>query len=145
MSGTVGILNVGAGDTKLMFDKSNPAECIRAARIVKDMIRRGYALLVEVGTDAEGRPRYQRALDFDEAHCEYIIADLDPVQAAQADQQESGSHGQKVESEAAAEAGAQAAEPSGAQGPERRGRGRPRKRIPADGAKAVAVARTAGG
>lgn len=48
MNGSVGILNVGAGDTKLIFDKNSPADCIRAARIVKDMLRRGYALLVEV-------------------------------------------------------------------------------------------------
>jgi hypothetical protein len=47
MSATVGILNVGTGDTKLVFDKDDPAECIRAARIVADMLRRGYALLVE--------------------------------------------------------------------------------------------------
>lgn len=83
MTGTVGILNVGAGDTKLSFDPRNPAERIRAARIVRDMIRRGYALLVEV---APGQ--YQRATDFDEARCEYIIADFDPVTAAEADSAE---------------------------------------------------------
>jgi hypothetical protein len=79
----IGILNVGAGDTKLVFDKNNPAECIRAARIVKDMLRRGYALLVDVG---EGKT--QRVLDFDETQCEYIIADLDPVAAEAADREE---------------------------------------------------------
>lgn len=47
-TGSVGILNVGTGDIRLAFDKNNPAECIRAARIVKDMLRRGFALLVEV-------------------------------------------------------------------------------------------------
>ena len=51
--GQIGILNVGAGDTKLTFDKNNPAECIRSARIVTDMLRRGYALLIEV-TDKKG-------------------------------------------------------------------------------------------
>lgn len=69
MTGTVGILNVGAGDTKLTFDKSNPAECIRAARIVKDMLRRGYALLIEVKVGRKTTTR--RVYDFDEAHCEY--------------------------------------------------------------------------
>ncbi|MEO8391171.1 hypothetical protein [Polaromonas sp.] len=39
-AGSVGILNVGDGDTKLSFDPKNPAERIRAARIVRDMIRR---------------------------------------------------------------------------------------------------------
>lgn len=49
MIGVVGILNVGCGDTKLSFDPTNQAECIRAARIVTDMIRRGYALMVATG------------------------------------------------------------------------------------------------
>lgn len=53
--GQIGILNVGAGDTKISFDKNNPAERIRSARIVTDMLRRGYALLVEV-TDKRVRP-----------------------------------------------------------------------------------------
>lgn len=86
--GTIGILNVGAGDTKLTFDPTNPLEMIRAARIVRDMIRHGYALLIEVD-QGEGKPKtYRRATDFDEATCEYIIADLDPVAAEQADKEE---------------------------------------------------------
>ena len=83
-AGTVGVLNVGAGDTKLSFDPTNPAERIRAARIVKDMIRRGYALLIEVEKNPQGEPVYKRATDFDENTCEYIIADFDPVTAAEA-------------------------------------------------------------
>ena len=35
--GKVNILNVGAGDLELSFDPNNPAERIRAARIVKDL------------------------------------------------------------------------------------------------------------
>ncbi len=62
--GSVGILNVGAGDIVLTFDKNNPAEAIRAGRIVTDMLRRGYALLVEVERD--GEKCFERALDFDE-------------------------------------------------------------------------------
>jgi len=84
--GVVGILNVGAGDTKLTFDKSNPAERIRAARIVRDMIRRGYALLIEVD-DGKGGTVQVRATDFDENTCEYIIADFDPEITATADHQ----------------------------------------------------------
>lgn len=83
--GSVGILNVGAGDTKLSFDPTNPAEVIRAGRIVKDMLRRGYALLVATGKDADGRSVYRRATDFDEKTAEYIIADFDPVVAQAAD------------------------------------------------------------
>ena len=86
MKGQVGILNVGAGDTKLVFDPENPADMIRAARIVKDMLRRGYALLVDTGVrDDKGRPVYRRAKDFDETKCEYIIADFDPTIAAEED------------------------------------------------------------
>ena len=69
---SLSILSVYEGDVKLTFDTANPVESIRARRIVKDMIRRGYALLIEV----EGK--FQRALDFDETKGEYIIADFNP-------------------------------------------------------------------
>lgn len=85
--GQIGILNVGAGDTKLSFDKNNPAELIRSARIVRDMLRRGYALLVEV-TDKKGEKSYTRVHEFNEATCEYIIADFDPIVAAEEDANE---------------------------------------------------------
>lgn len=130
--GTVGILNVGAGDTKLSFDKSNPAERIRAARIVKDMLRRGYALLIEVEVD--GVKKFQRAVDFDEDVCEYVIADMDPTVAAQHDEQEAAHGREEVKAD----------ETAGAPAKARRGRP-PTKRIEAEGARAVAVARTAGG
>ena len=54
MNGTVQILNVAAGDIELRFDPANMGERIRASRIVTDMLRRGYALLVETeGPDVE--------------------------------------------------------------------------------------------
>jgi len=134
MSGSVGILNVGAGDTKLTFDRSNPAECIRAARIVKDMLRRGYALLVE---NPPGSNTYIRALDFDEAHCEYVIADFDPVIAAEHDEQES-THAEETQQQESSTA----PEPAT---PKRRGRPPGRKRVDAAGASAVAVPRISGG
>lgn len=71
--GSLGILNVGTGDTKLSFDKSNPAERARAAKIVEDMLKRGYAILVQIG-DQGGEPIYRRAKAFDPETCEYIIA-----------------------------------------------------------------------
>jgi len=74
MTGQIGILNVGAGDTKLSFDKNNPAERERAKRIVQDMLKRGYAILVEVGKADDGEQIYRRAKDFDPETCEYIIA-----------------------------------------------------------------------
>jgi len=71
----IGILNVGCGDIKISFDPKNTAECIRAARIVKDMMKRGYVLLVEVS-----KGKYQRVLEFDDKKYEYIIADFEEKQ-----------------------------------------------------------------
>jgi hypothetical protein len=138
-SGTIGILNVGAGDTKLVFDKDSPADCIRAARIVKDMLRRGYALIIKTG-EVDGKPTYQRALDFREDTFEYIIADLDPIAADQADRTESHQHEQGIESAAGEAAAAQA----GAQ-PTLRGGRRKTRAIAATRTSGTAVARTAGG
>ncbi len=132
--GTIGILNVGAGDTKLVFDKNNPAECIRAARIVKDMLRRGYALLVDAG-----KGKYRRVLDFDATKYEYIIADFDPIEAEKADEQER-EHAKIEQGAAKAGTASPAAQP--------KKRGRPpvtRRSISATSANGVAVARTAGG
>lgn len=141
MSGEVGILNVGAGDTKLTFDKSNPAECIRAARIVKDMLRRGYALLVD-----RGDGKYQRALDFDETQFEYIIADFDPEVAREVDGKEatSGKVSESKAPDADASPGGGAGSSEGGDSARPRGRRGPR-RIAAGSTKAVAVGRTAGG
>jgi len=121
MSGMVEILNVGEGDVKLSFDPENPAERIRAARIVKDMLRRGYALLVETKPRSN---KYARCTEFLEDTCEYVIADLDPEVAAKADEKETKT-----------------------QEPETRKRrpGRPRKKVDASKVGAVAVAKTAGG
>lgn len=126
MPGELGILNVGAGDTKLTFDPKNPAETERASRIVKDMIRRGFALMIEVGQNDKG-PIYQRAHDFDESTAEYIIM--------------GGPSDQEIEQEIA-----NVEEPSGA--PRQGRKASPRrtsKRIPASSTNAVAVARVAGG
>lgn len=156
--GQIGILNVGAGDTKLTFDKNNPAECIRSARIVTDMLRRGYALLIE---DPPGSGTYSRATAFREETCEYIIADFDPVVAAQSDATDGASHGrdnrvdhhnEPTAEESAGPITGEAAEAiaSSAKGPGRGnrtiqpGRGR-RKAIPASGASGIAVSRSAGG
>lgn len=127
------VLSVGEGDLKFSFDKKNPVERIRAARIVTDMLKRGYALLVEV---APGE--YQRIERFDENTCEYIIADYAP--------EESQTHGEEIISEEIElTQAAPASEPAGT----KRGRGRPRKtvekRLSAESTKAVGVARTSGG
>jgi hypothetical protein len=138
MNGTIGILNVGAGDTKLSFDPSNPAECIRAARIVKDMLRRGYALLVQVQKD--DKLVYERVRDFREDTCEYIIADFDPIEAQKVDEQ--------PEADAAEDEAATGEQPAAAPKPVPKPRGgRPEgtRRIPASSTRGIAVSRTAGG
>lgn len=70
--GCLGILNVGDGDTKLTFDPKNDAERKRAAKIVTDMLRRGFAIMVQVG-ERDGKPLFQRAESFDPETCEYLI------------------------------------------------------------------------
>ena len=72
MTGTLAILNVGEGDTKLTFDKTKPEEVKRAAAAIQDMLKRGFAILVKVGT-RKGEPLYQRAKAFDPKTNEYII------------------------------------------------------------------------
>lgn len=141
--GSIAILNVGAGDVKVTFDKNNPAETIRARRIIKDMLRRGYALLVEV--ERGGEKKFERALDFDESNDSYIVADFDPQIALDADTQDS--YGLELRQEKPtygegqqAEAGSTDANTQGA----KKG-GRPRKAVPAEGTRAVAIARSAGG
>ncbi len=146
MTGTMGILNVGAGDTKLVFDKSNPAETIRAGRIVKDMLRRGYALIIQTGINADANPVWQRALDFDPERSEYIIADLDPVAAQKADEteaREKAAEQAHAEGQAGASAAATTLATEGAPG--KRGRPRGTKRIAASSTRGTAVARSAGG
>lgn len=138
MSGEIGILNVGCGDTKLSFDKSNPAECIRAARIVTDMLRRGYALLVEI-EQPNGTKTYQRVYSFKEDACEYIVADMDPLAAQRADEQE-------AQNEQAGETAGEERTPQGnaAKAPRRGGR-RGTRTVKASETRGVAVARSAGG
>lgn len=132
---TIGILNVGAGDTKLVFDSDNPAECIRSGRIVTDMLRRGYALLIELPDGT-----FTRVHEFNAAVCEYIIADFDPVQAAAAD---AGVPDAQAQPPAAPPVGTPS--PGPAEEPRRPGLKRGTRAIKATGASGVAVARSAGG
>lgn len=136
--GVVSILNVGAGDMKLTFDRCDVAERLRSSRIVRDMLRRGYVLLIEV--DRDGTSAYERVLEFRDDVCEYIIADFDseaampPTATAAA---VGDTHGTEREAEARGEDAAAGAAP--------KRRGRPRKAVPAESARVVAIARSAGG
>ena len=138
-TGQMGILNVGAGDTKLTFDKNNPMERARSARIVTDMLKRGYVLFIETSKDAKGNPAYQRVLEFKEDVCEYIIADLaTPIKQETTDHEQSGET-------ASGERGEALIQPAKTNIPQARKGGRPRKSVPAEQARGVAVARSAGG
>jgi hypothetical protein len=118
VAGEIGILNVGAGDTKLSFDPKKPDEVKRASAIVADMLKRGFALLIEVGKDDKG-PLYRRALGFDAETAEYIIA--------------------------GAPADLEVPNVKGPAAPPRSRRKAAPTRVPATRTNAIAVARTAGG
>jgi hypothetical protein len=135
--GQVALLNVGDGDTTLSFDPKNPAERLRAARIVADMLKRGYALMVR-RPDGKGGEHWVRVKEFDETQCEYLVADFDSAVAAAHDQQEEN-HANKPQ-----EAGAPAAPRGQAQAPATK-RGRGVQRVPAASARTVAIAPVAGG
>ena len=121
MPGTLAILNVGTGDTKLSFDPERPAEVERAKSVVEDMLKRGYAILVEVGKRG-GDPLYQRAKGFDPKTAEYLIV---------------GAPEDATDTEKTADSKAK---------PSKNGRRKPKtRRIPAKDTTAVAVAPSAGG
>lgn len=112
----ISILNVGEGDTKLSFDPEKPVERERAARIVTNMLQRGYAILIRVG-EKDGAPIYTRAKGFDPSTCEYLIDNLSPEEEREI---EEAMRGKK--------------------------RGRPKKtRVAAASTPAIAIARTARG
>jgi hypothetical protein len=136
--GSLSILNVYEGDVKITFDKDNPVETIRARRMILDLVRRGYALLIEV----DGA--YQRAIDFDEKVGEYIIADFDPSYivtpnylAQPRQERPSSEESPNVSEEPSEEKEVEASAPA----LKKRGR----RRIAMESTAAVAVARTAGG
>jgi hypothetical protein len=66
-NGSLSILNIGVGDIEFRFDTGDPAEVERAKRAIEDMLRRGYAILVDDGSGL------RRATGFDPARGLYII------------------------------------------------------------------------
>lgn len=115
------ILNVGAGDTKLSFDPKNKAERKHAAKVVTDMLNRGYAILVEAGQDGDGETLYRRVTAFDEKTCEYLIVGLPEDMVDETAEAAPRRKAPKTRKAATT------------------------RRIRAEGSRAVAVARTAGG
>lgn len=124
--GSVGILNVGDGDTKLSFNPENPEERKRAAGIVAAMLKAGYAIVIE---DPPNSGTYRRIHAFDEAHCQYIISDTTETDLRGTDEPSTDE--------------SSAAPPPSARRPQ--GRRGPKKRVEAGTTRAVSVGRSAGG
>lgn len=122
MNGTLGILNVGAGDTKLSFDPSKPEERKKAAAAVRQMLRAGFSIFIN-GFDAYGKDAFVRVHDFDPEACEYII-----MTAPEGEEPEAP-NGRSEETAHV----------------DKRTRGYKQSRIPAAKARGVAVGRTSGG
>lgn len=120
--GSLSTLSVADGDIEITYDTQNTAEAIRAKRMIKDMLKRGYALLVE---DEDGK--YVRALDFNETKGRYIVADFAP---------------ETVEPEPSTEPMEKKLDEQTKKTVRSKAR---TKEIPMERANAVAVARTAGG
>lgn len=152
--GSVACLNVSGGDIKIEFDKDNVAETIRAKRMITDMLKRGYALLIETENGA-----YTRCLEFKEDVGVYVVADFDPAEdhTKKDDKDESIEPKQTVDDHSTA-SGVAAETTSGPAGSStvesdapaagKRGPGRPRgktKEVKMESATARAVPRTSGG
>jgi hypothetical protein len=151
--GSLSILNTGKGDIVITFDNANAAETIRAKRMITDMLRSGYALLVKRDDDT-----YSRVDAFDEKTSEYIIADFDP---SVRERRDSLSHELQQSLEVDLDVSKMAentalpadyrerleAAAAAAEEQPKKKRGRPRKetRVPMGEATAVAVHRSAGG
>ena len=69
--GTVSILNCTDGDTKITFNPRKPADVARAKSVIEDMLKRGFAIMVE---DEHGNT--QRCTAFDPTTCEYIVGEI---------------------------------------------------------------------
>lgn len=66
----IDILNAGLGHMEIRFDPADPLETVRAERVIKDMLKRGYALFIE-GADK----KLTRVKRFMASHGCYVIAD----------------------------------------------------------------------
>lgn len=72
MSGSLTVLNVATGDIHLKFDHcDNPDEIERATQIIKDMKKRGYAILAR----EPGHDDWHVVQHFDPATLEYLVRD----------------------------------------------------------------------
>lgn len=71
-NGSLCVLNVGAGDVRLSFNHHDKSEKAKALRMLKDMIRRGYAVLIQLEDGS-----YTRAIEVDATRGTYVIQEPD--------------------------------------------------------------------
>lgn len=69
MTGSLCVLNVGAGDIEVRFNPHQPEEIERAIKMLRDMQQRGYAILVKQDDGS-----YARAIEIDATHACYVIS-----------------------------------------------------------------------
>jgi hypothetical protein len=81
VTGRLSVLNVGAGDIEVRFNKHQPDEVVRAIKMLKDMQKRGYAILVKQDDGS-----YVRAIEIDAEHQCYVISDGPPPVEAVVDE-----------------------------------------------------------
>lgn len=74
MTGSLSVLNVGAGDIKVVFNKDDNGESKRAIRMLTDMQQRGYLIAVELPDGS-----YTRAERIDATRGRYVITVPDDV------------------------------------------------------------------
>lgn len=68
MTGELSVLNVGAGDIKVVFNQADRGEAAKAIRMLNDMQARGYAILIELPDGS-----YTRAERIDATRGRYVI------------------------------------------------------------------------
>lgn len=131
MTGSLCVPNVGLGDIEVRFNHHDSAERDKALRMLTDMQKRGYAILVRLDDGS-----YTRAVEIDTARGCYV------VQLPDFDAQVAGSAPVAMaDALADALAGGWTCVPPPTKGK----RGRRRAAIPISGAHAVGIARSAGG
>lgn len=116
MTGELSVLNVGAGDIRVVFNHADQGESAKAIRMLTDMQQRGYAILIELPDGS-----YTRAQAIDASRGRYVITLPEDVQLPPD------------------------AEPVPTKRGRGRPRGRRTVSVPVKTSKAVGVARSAGG
>lgn len=75
-TGNLCVLNVGAGDIKLVFNNQDKHEAAKAIRMLEQMLERGYLIAVELSDGS-----YTRAERIDASRGRYVITLPEDAQA----------------------------------------------------------------